>query len=306
MHAPQLPKFDVQLRDGMESFENVTSVKSESTNLAFSADQIACVCDALRQSGDLERLARFLCSLPPNDLLNGSESVLKARAFVAFHRGRFREVYSILENHEFDPSSHEMLQDMWYKSHYCEAENLRGRALGAVDKYRIRRKYPLPRTIWDGEETVYCFKEKSRQLLKQCYEQNRYPAPQEKRLIAKQTGLTLKQVSNWFKNRRQRDRIPSNKSDESITKSLDSIGPESGGMVQGVILGENVVGSAEDVEIPPPLTKTEQELLNNCLYPSANLGAPSEAVQLVCVDMPNVCNGELNEEVISVKKEEEY
>lgn len=95
-------------------------------------------------------------------------------------------------------------------------------------------------------------------------------------------------------------------SDESITKSLDSIGPESGGMVQGVILGENVVGSAEDVEISPPLTKTEQELLNNCLYPSANLGAPSEAVQLVCVDMPNVCNGELNEEVISVKKEEEY
>ena len=77
-------------------------------------------------------------------------------------------------------------------------------------------------------------------------------------------------------------------------------------MVQGVILGENVVGSAEDVEISPPLTKTEQELLNNCLYPSANLGAPSEAVQLVCVDMPNVCNGELNEEVISVKKEEEY
>ena len=29
---------------------------------------------------------------------------------------------------------------------------------GAVDKYRLRRKFPLPRTIWDGEETVYCFK----------------------------------------------------------------------------------------------------------------------------------------------------
>ena len=195
----------------MEPFESVTPTKAESTNLTFSADQVACVCDALRQSGDLERLARFLWSLPPNELLNGTESVLKARAFVAFHRGRFREVYSILESHEFDPSSHEMLQNMWYKSHYCEAEKLRGRELGAVDKYRIRRKYPLPRTIWDGEETVYCFKEKSRQLLKQCYEQNRYPTPQEKRLIAKQTGLTLKQVSNWFKNRRQRDRIPSNK-----------------------------------------------------------------------------------------------
>ena len=29
---------------------------------------------------------------------------------------------------------------------------------------RIRRKFPLPRTIWDGEETSYCFKEKSRQV----------------------------------------------------------------------------------------------------------------------------------------------
>lgn len=25
--------------------------------------------------------------------------------------------------------------------------------LGAVDKYRIRKKHPLPKTIWDGEET---------------------------------------------------------------------------------------------------------------------------------------------------------
>ncbi|EDO31034.1 predicted protein, partial [Nematostella vectensis] len=174
-------------------------------------DQVACVCDALRQAGDIERLSRFLWSLPPDDLLNGSESVLKARAIVSFHRGRYREVYNILETNEFDPSSHELLQCLWYKAHYSEAEKLRGRSLGAVDKYRIRRKFPLPRTIWDGEETVYCFKEKARAALKDCYEQNKYPTPQEKRLIAKQTNLTLKQVSNWFKNRRQRDRIPSNK-----------------------------------------------------------------------------------------------
>jgi homeobox protein SIX4 len=79
---------------------------------------------------------------------------------------------------------------------------------GAVDKYRIRRKHPLPRTIWDGEETIYCFKEKSRQALKDCYRRNFYPTPDEKRNLAKKTGLTLTQVSNWFKNRRQRDRAP--------------------------------------------------------------------------------------------------
>lgn len=47
-----------------------------------------------------------------------------------------------------------------------EAEKLRGRPLGAVGKYRVRRKFPLPRTIWDGEETSYCFKEKSRSVLR--------------------------------------------------------------------------------------------------------------------------------------------
>ena len=87
-----------------------------------------------------------------------------------------------------------------YKGHYLEAQKLRGRSLGAVDKYRIRRKFPLPKTIWDGEETIYCFKEKSRQALKDCYRQNRYPTPDEKRTLAKRTGLTLTQVKLFFFN----------------------------------------------------------------------------------------------------------
>ena len=123
-------------------------------------------------------------------------------------RGSYRELYAILESHSFESGNHVFLQQLWYKAHYMEAQKVRGRPLGAVDKYRLRRKYPLPKTIWDGEETIYCFKEKSRQALKDCYKQNRYPTPDEKRNLAKKTGLTLTQVSNWFKNRRQRDRTP--------------------------------------------------------------------------------------------------
>lgn len=151
---------------------------------------------------------RFLWSLPPGELLRGGESVLMARAAVAFHRGAYHELYSILEGHPFSPRRHPELQQMWFKSHYREAEKIRGRPLGAVDKYRLRKKYPLPKTIWDGEETVYCFKERSRNALKECYMRNRYPTPDEKKNLAKKTGLTLTQVSNWFKNRRQRDRTP--------------------------------------------------------------------------------------------------
>ncbi|ERE74120.1 homeobox protein SIX4 [Cricetulus griseus] len=108
-----------------------------------------------------------------------------------------------------------------------KAERARGRPLGAVDKYRLRRKFPLPRTIWDGEETVYCFKEKSRNALKELYKQNRYPSPAEKRHLAKITGLSLTQVSNWFKNRRQRDRNPSETQSKSESDGNPSTEDES-------------------------------------------------------------------------------
>ena len=68
--------------------------------------QVAAVCETLEESGDIERLGRFLWSLPvahPNvevnifsleseltnifQDLNKSESVLRARAIVAFHLG---------------------------------------------------------------------------------------------------------------------------------------------------------------------------------------------------------------------------
>ncbi len=156
----------------------------------------------------MERLARFLWTLPSDESLQSNETVLRARAAVSYHRGNFKEVYTILQSYSFNSAFHPELQDLWYRGHYGEAEKSRGRGLGAVDKYRIRRKFPLPRTIWDGEETVYCFKEKSRKMLKECYRMNKYPTPEEKRNLAKVTGLTLTQVSNWFKNRRQRDRAP--------------------------------------------------------------------------------------------------
>ena len=57
---------------------------------------------------------------------------MRARAYVAFERGRFRELYNIIETREFDGKFHPVLQDMWYKAHYKEAESVRGRALGKI------------------------------------------------------------------------------------------------------------------------------------------------------------------------------
>lgn len=188
-----------------------TTMTSLLPSFGFTQEQVACVCEVLQQSGNIERLGRFLWSLPSCDKLHKHESVLKAKAIVAFHRGNFKELYRLLESNQFSAHNHPKLQALWLKAHYVEAEKLRGRPLGAVGKYRVRRKFPLPRTIWDGEETSYCFKEKSRMVLRDWYSSNPYPSPREKRELAEATGLTTTQVSNWFKNRRQRDRAAEQK-----------------------------------------------------------------------------------------------
>ncbi|XP_066016946.1 homeobox protein SIX6-like isoform X3 [Pocillopora verrucosa] len=170
--------------------------------------QVASVCQFLQNNGEIDRLSRFLWSLPADIESDEktTETILVSKAVVHFYQNNFKELYAILESNKFSKENHERLQCLWRTAHYIEAERQRGRPLGAVGKYRVRRKYPLPRTIWDGEETTYCFKEKSRNILNKAYTDNPYPTPREKYELAKMTDLTVTQVSNWFKNKRQRVR----------------------------------------------------------------------------------------------------
>lgn len=208
--------------------------------LNFSPEQVASVCETLEETGDIERLGRFLWSLPvaPGacEAINKHESILRARAVVAFHTGNFRDLYHILENHKFTKESHGKLQAMWLEAHYQEAEKLRGRPLGPVDKYRVRKKFPLPRTIWDGEQKTHCFKERTRSLLREWYLQDPYPNPSKKRELAQATGLTPTQVGNWFKNRRQRDRAAAAKN-RLVAGSAAWLQPQRPGKGRGVEKG---------------------------------------------------------------------
>nr|VZH94963.1 unnamed protein product [Spirometra erinaceieuropaei] len=192
------------------------STDSSSTGAdCLTPQEITRICQNLEDDGDVERLCQFMWSLPKRmdlwDVLNRNEDILRARALVAFHSRNFRELYSILEKHTFSKVSHPKLQALWLEAHYQEAERLRGRSLGPVDKYRVRKKFPLPRTIWDGEQKTHCFKERTRSLLREWYLQDPYPNPLKKRELAIATGLTPTQVGNWFKNRRQRDRAAASK-----------------------------------------------------------------------------------------------
>uniref|UniRef100_A0A8C9UDR1 SIX homeobox 2 n=1 Tax=Serinus canaria TaxID=9135 RepID=A0A8C9UDR1_SERCA len=131
----------------------------------------------------------------------------------------------------------------------------------AVGKYRVRRKFPLPRSIWDGEETSYCFKEKSRSVLREWYAHNPYPSPREKRELAEATGLTTTQVSNWFKNRRQRDRAAEAKERENNENSNSNSHNQLSASMNG---NKTVLGSSEDEKTPsgtPDHTSSSPALL---------------------------------------------
>jgi len=45
----------------------------------FTQEQVACVCEVLQNSGNIERLARFLWSLPACEHLHKNENVLQAK-----------------------------------------------------------------------------------------------------------------------------------------------------------------------------------------------------------------------------------
>jgi hypothetical protein len=141
------------------------------------------------------------------------ESILRARVLLLFERQEYQEMYTILENHQFNNSSHPRLQQLWWEARYREAQRMRGRLvshwimllidylndfrqLGPVDKYRVRKKFPLPNTIWDGEQKTHCFKERTRSTLREHYLRDPYPNPAMKKELASRTGLTAMQVGD--------------------------------------------------------------------------------------------------------------
>ncbi|XP_066494393.1 homeobox protein SIX5 [Tiliqua scincoides] len=248
----------------------------------FSAEQVSCVCEALLQAGDPARLGRFLGALPAAEARRlearpgaAGESLAKARALLAFARGDFAELYGLVRSRPFGARHHAFLQDLYLRARYREAEAARGRALGAVDKYRLRKRFPLPATIWDGEETVYCFPRRARAALRAAYGRGRYPSPERKRRLARDTGLSLTQVSNWFKNRRQRDRdrgapaeppaapAPRSESDGNpSTEDESSHGPEETEVPVGIPSTPDRVPPSSSLFLPAACSSASSILLN--------------------------------------------
>uniref|UniRef100_A0A1I8FPQ2 SIX1_SD domain-containing protein n=1 Tax=Macrostomum lignano TaxID=282301 RepID=A0A1I8FPQ2_9PLAT len=192
----------------------------------FHKEQVAC--RSCATPGDMDRLSRLIWSLPPCEQLHRNESVLTAKAYLASHRENYKELYRILESHNFSPRLHPQLQALWLNAHYREEEKVKGRPLAPWPSTGCGRKFPAARTIWDGEETSYCFKEKSRQVLREWYAHNPYPEKE----LAEETGLTTTpgvQLVQEPKTQRDRaadgkDKIPGLGSpDDSIDLKLEDL-----------------------------------------------------------------------------------
>jgi hypothetical protein len=105
------------------------TIVSFSRFVQFTDDQVECMCEALLQlyPASSRRLASLLESLSPTQTRRcaDSESLLRARAAVAFDAGAFADLFAILDgSHVFDPANHPALQKVIIKQHsrtflYC-------------------------------------------------------------------------------------------------------------------------------------------------------------------------------------------
>eukprot|EP00116_Pleurobrachia_bachei_P006326 sb/3466588/ len=146
-------------------------------------------------------------------------SPLLAFARTLLSRQSFHEFQQLVTCNTFPRDCQAELRDLWwesvYNNHMVKTSSTK---LSSMQKYRLRKRHPLPRTIWDGEATSYNLRVSSREYLLTYYEKNPFPTADERRTIARETGSSYKSVSHWFKNRRNR----SKKSSADTTSSTDT------------------------------------------------------------------------------------
>uniref|UniRef100_A0A8D2AJ74 Homeobox domain-containing protein n=2 Tax=Boreoeutheria TaxID=1437010 RepID=A0A8D2AJ74_SCIVU len=138
-----------------------------------------------------------------------------------------------------------------------------------------------------AKRTSYCFKEKSRGCCGSGNAHNPYPSPREKRELAEATGLTTTQVSNWFKNRRQRDRAAEAKERENTENNNSSSNKQN--QLSPLEGGKPLMSSSEE-EFSPPQSPDQNSVLllqgnmgharsSNYSLPGLTASQPSHGLQ---------------------------
>lgn len=117
----------------------------------------------------LEKISIFLASIGMNvkrDLvkLENFKDLREEEKLNSFVCSAYRELYAILERHKFTKTSHGKLQAMWLEAHYHEAEKLRGRPLGKINRRNLLTRINSRNTRPQVPSTNIAFARNSRCL----------------------------------------------------------------------------------------------------------------------------------------------
>nr|XP_027202736.1 uncharacterized protein LOC113796629 [Dermatophagoides pteronyssinus] len=103
---------------------------------------------------------------------------------------------------------HRKLQQIWDLSwEQLELQRKNVQFLTCVQRFRLKQRNPYPSTITIGSRIKYGIPMKFKKILINYYDNvNKHPTTYDKEKLAEKTKLTVKQVSTFFKNRRNRIR----------------------------------------------------------------------------------------------------
>lgn len=143
----------------------------------------------------------LLLRLPNSPEYQENEEIIRAKIALAWHRKDIQAVYKLVEEGTF--SQGDDLIEIWDEAHVYEAK-----ARTAVQRFRVRQRFPPPRSICPSgfrkkkgipRETYKALQAWLMQRIR-----NPYPDSTEKLMLAEQHGITLAQLKTWFANARRR------------------------------------------------------------------------------------------------------
>ncbi|XP_063689937.1 homeobox protein SIX5-like [Bolinopsis microptera] len=123
-----------------------------------------------------------------------------------YDEGQYDDVLSYLETTYFPSSDHSFLQNIYYCSLYELFKISSGKQhLIPSQKYRLRKTNPLPSSISAVKfKSNNQFDDKVKSLLLAVFKRERTPSQETIQMLTENTGLSEKQIRNFFKNKRSR------------------------------------------------------------------------------------------------------
>ncbi|KAL5265979.1 hypothetical protein ACHWQZ_G006574 [Mnemiopsis leidyi] len=119
------------------------------------------------------------------------------------------DLLTYISTSSFNQAEHPALQKLWfnavYESYILTKVPEKQKHLTPAVKYRLRKQNPVPVSI---SSTAPCtnnyFSQEVRSTLDAAFNLNNRPTPEMVKILREQTGLTAKQIRNYFKNKRSR------------------------------------------------------------------------------------------------------